>query len=778
MKSRLGIFLLAGLGTALTSCVTPPTAPSPRTSSNQSQTEQVYNAAPESPGAEPTETGWPRAFVSGSATNIIYEPRIDSWDGRELVARVVVAVQNPGQRRTTLGVITIRSLTLVDKNTRTASLENIQILNGDFPSARQQTQQYLQVLRGTFPKELRGLSLDQLEAGFNFTPPQLSGSGQLNNTPPRIFFSTNPAVLVYIDGPPIYRRVSGTGLDRVINTPLLLLKDAAGHYYLHLWDGYLTAPRLEGPWTVAKEPPKGADEAERQATAAIPEDLLRAETPTNPVHLADNTAPHVYVSTLPAELILFEGQPDFVPITGTHLVYVANTTGNVFKLLSDQQTYVLISGRWYRAPSLEGPWQFVAPDRLPPDFAEIPETSPKENVKASIPGTSQATEALIVNSIPDSTKVPRDMQMQDPRIDGAPRLEPIGGTHLSYVVNSGTPIIRVAENFFYACQNGVWFTATSLNGPWRVAVSVPEVIHTIPTTSPLHYLVYVQIYYATDEYVYEGYTPGYLGTEVEGGVVVYGTGYYYTPWIGAVWYGWPCTWGFGWGPCWTPWTSWCFNYGFGCCGHCHPPTPWWGPCRGWHHGSTFAAAWPHSYTAGTAANLYTRTHPANGISPSSTISAFGSTTGFGRAYNSRTGFLAAGQRATVGNLNAAFETRGEPGGHSVRNGFSARGSDLMRGQTGRRNGWHMQYFPKYGSTGFGPRGSGQPGYSSHGGSGNSGGAAHGSAASGGAGHGSGGGGSGSGGGGGGGHGGGGGGASGGVGSGSSGGGGGHGGSAR
>ena len=726
MKSRLGFLFIAAQALALTSCVTPPTAESPSASSGYSQTEGIYSGTTEPAGAEATESGWPRVFVNGSATNVIYEPRIDSWDGHELVARIVVAVQNLGQRRSTLGVVTIRALTLVDKNTRTVSLENIQIVNGDFPSARQQSQQYVQALRSTFPRELLGLSLDQLEDGFNFT--QLRGAGQpLNNAPPRIFFSTNPAVLVYIDGPPVYRKVSGTDLERVINTPVLLLKDVAGKFYLHLWDGYLTASSLEGLWSAVKEPPKGAAEAQRQATATIPPELLQTGE-TNLSHLTENTAPHIYISTVPAELVLFEGQPYFVPISDTHLLYVANTTANVFKLLKDQQIYVLLSGRWYRAPTLEGPWEFVPPYRLPSDFAEIPDNSPKENVKASVPGTSQATEALIANSIPESTKVARNTQMQDPRIDGPPRLEPIVGTSLYYVVNSGTPIIKVAENFFYACQNGIWFTANSLNGPWRVAVSVPEVIYTIPPSSPLHHLVYVQIYYATPEYVYEGYTPGYLGTEVEGGVVVYGTGYYYTPWIGGVWYGWPCSWGFGWGPCWTPWTSWCFNFGFGWgCGHgaygwghCHPPTPWWGPCRGWPQGSKLATSWARGNTAGTAANLYTRPRLSNGLAPNPTLAA--NTSRYGRAYNSRTGSLAAGQRAAVGNLNAGSGSRGAPGGTWMRNGLSARGHNFTGSAAGARSvtGSHGSHGAAGGSGHFGGA-SGGSGHGSGGGAGSSGG---------------------------------------------------------
>ena len=63
--------------------------------------------------------------------------------------------------------------------------------------------------------------------------------------------------------------------------------------------------------------------------------------------------------------------------------------------------------------------------------------------------------------------------------------------------------------------------------------TVPPVIYTIPPSSPLHYVTYVQVYGYTPSVVYVGYTPGYYGTVVSSdGVVVYGTGYYYPPYIG------------------------------------------------------------------------------------------------------------------------------------------------------------------------------------------------------------------------------------------------------
>jgi len=307
---------------------------------------------------------------------------------------------------------------------------------------------------------------------------------------------------------------------------------------------------------VASEPPAGATTAEQEATASGQVDLMQgtpdAVTQKIP-SLKNPPVPDVYVATRPTELIQLHGQPEFASIPGTDLLYAENTSGNVFKSLADQQTYILISGRWYRAASLDGPWLFVPGNELPHDFANIPDSSPKENVKASVPGTPQAEEALIANSVPESSAVPRNSQMPAPQYDGAVKLAPVEGTPLQYVVNSPTPVIEVTPQSWYACSDGVWYNAASASGPWNVATFVPPVIYTIPPDSPLHYLTYVQVYGTSPDSVYEGYTPGYMGTEVaDDGTVVYGTGYDYNPWIGSVWYGPPITWGWGFDCCWNP----------------------------------------------------------------------------------------------------------------------------------------------------------------------------------------------------------------------------------
>ncbi len=69
----------------------------------------------------------------------------------------------------------------------------------------------------------------------------------------------------------------------------------------------------------------------------------------------------------------------------------------------------------------------------------------------------------------------------------------------------------------------------SPNGPWAVATTVPQVIYTIPPTSPMYNVTYVQIYNATPTTVVTGYTAGYNGAFVAAGVVMLGVGIAWPP---------------------------------------------------------------------------------------------------------------------------------------------------------------------------------------------------------------------------------------------------------
>jgi hypothetical protein len=235
------------------------------------------------------------------------------------------------------------------------------------------------------------ITIDRLRPDLALADTEATGSeSPVGNDPPAIIFSASPAVLILIDGGhPVYRPVPGTELQRIVNTRALIVRDVTGMVYLKIRDGWMQAYSLDaGWWSVAGVPPDGAKIALQQAVASKTVDLIDGADPKNPAgrpSLANGSAPVIFISTTPAMLIVTDGPMVFAPIEGTSLEYVVNTSADVFTEPTDQELYVLASGRWFRSWTTEGPWQFVATSELPADFARIPDGSPKAGVKTAIP---------------------------------------------------------------------------------------------------------------------------------------------------------------------------------------------------------------------------------------------------------------------------------------------------------------------------------------------------------------------------------------------------------
>jgi hypothetical protein len=125
----------------------------------------------------------------------------------------------------------------------------------------------------------------------------------------------------------------------------------------------------------------------------------------------------------------------------------------------------------------------------------------------------------------------------------------------------------------------------------------------IPPESPVYNVKYVYIYDYTPEVVYVGYTPGYTCSYVYGGVVVYGTGYYYNPWYHSYYYPRPVTYGYS--VHYNPWSGWGFSYGFSygwfSYGWHAPYYGWWGPA-GYHYG--YRHGYYHGYNHGYNQGYY------------------------------------------------------------------------------------------------------------------------------------------------------------------------------
>jgi hypothetical protein len=652
---------------------------------------------------------WPRRIVSGSGsaatTFLVYQPQLDSWAGVSLEGHSAVSVQLAGAKDPTFGVIWFTARTDVDKVNRVVFLEDMNITRVSFPSSPAKAAAWQAALNESEQgKKSKAISLDRLQADLGIVQQRKVGESRpLNNAPPQIVFSEVPAVLVLVDGAPVWKPQANTPLQRLINTSAIVLQASDGDMYFHLFDGWLEAKSLQGPWEVT-DPILGRkhdlDEAYKAILAAGNGDPMAGGSSSDKnapkPSLKTKPTPVVYVETQPTELIVVNGQPNYDPVPGTQLLYVTNTTGRVFKDIDNQNSYILIAGRWFSAPSTSGPWTYVASTSLPPDFAKIPDESPMENVKASVPGTQQSQEAIVASSIPQTATVQRTAQIAKPiTFDGTPQMKPIEGTSLQYVVNASTPIIMTGPYSYYACQAGIWFSSPSVSGPWTVAAWVPASIYSIPPSSPLYSLTYVQVYGSTPSVVYVGYTPGYTGAIISDGVVVYGTGYVYSPWIGSVWYGPPVTYGYGVDMAYTPWTGWAFAFGVGCgfamgaamCGYGWGYCGWgWGAACGGYYGGWGAAYWGHGggavwgpgYASWSSGNVYSHWGSTSAVTRSG--GGYNAWTGNawhgseGAAYNSRTGVASAAQHGSAANAytgNYASGTRGAA--YDTKTGASASG---------------------------------------------------------------------------------------------------------
>lgn len=540
---------------------------------------------------------FPLEFSSADndTTYTIYSPQLGEWDGFTLTGISAVSVRDKGAVLPTYGMISFSVQTETDSASQTVRLEDFKITDANFPSIGNKTDAWVSELEQNIPKQFSNLPLDAVKEVIVALHADQSGVyGELRNDPPKIVLSTTPTVLIPIDGDPQWVSVGSDGLERVVNTQVLLLRDKSG-YLLHFWDGYIRASALNGPWSAAVVLPKGVEAVEKLAVESGQVDLLQGEEDDNGISpsLITTPIPDVYVSTEPTELILCDGEPQWNPIPGTQLLYISNTPSYVFKELKSQETYVLLSGRWFESKTFEGPWRYVPSSELPEDFANIPDDSPQEVVKAAVAGTQQAKEAVIASLIPETVRVERDSTKLENEPDygtEGPQLKAIEDTTLHYVINSNTPIIKVNANSWYACENGVWYFSNSAYGPWVVATSIPAEIYRIPVSCPIYYVSYVRLYRWSGNYVWFGYTPGYYGTIIGPyGTVVYGTGYYYRPYISSSYYvSYPISYGYAINPCWTPWYGWSVGFSFGYSYYWgrsyyrpRPPAPYWGPYR--HH---------------------------------------------------------------------------------------------------------------------------------------------------------------------------------------------------
>ena len=336
---------------------------------------------------------------------------------------------------------------------------------------------------------------------------------------------------------PVLAPVAKTNLKFVVNTQWKIFFDPSqSQYYVPIGQRWFMAGDLHGPWMVTTTLPKDAKKLPKDPQFAMLQGLIPPPAqPSGPI-------PTIFYSTLPSEVILFDGQPSYTPIPGTNLQYANNTDSPVFLYTPSNQYYYLAAGRWFTSGSLEGNnWTFASLN-LPPDFAQIPLSSPASAILASVPGTNEAKDAVLIAQIPTVMQINPQSAAAQAKVtyDGNPQFAPIQGTSLQYATNTVDKVIQVGD-VYYLCLQGVWFMSATPSGPWTTAGSIPQAIYTIPPSSPVYNVTYVTQTTLSDGSVQASYTAGYMGAFVMGAavgaIVCSGTGFYYPPYVGFAAYG-------------------------------------------------------------------------------------------------------------------------------------------------------------------------------------------------------------------------------------------------
>ena len=346
----------------------------------------------------------------------------------------------------------------------------------------------------------------------------------LSNAAPAIVVTSAPTVLVSVAGQPILRPIGITGWQKVSNTPFVLLQGPSNAWFVKLGaNAWMTAASLSGPFTLSQYPPpsdviSGLGQMP-QPPADLTKDIQRTTT-------AAAQPPAVIVATSPTTLVSINGTMKLAP-AGPGLQIVTNTQQTMLVREQAPTYWVLASGRWFNSNATSGPWTFVPASQLPPEFAQLKSDGGKlSSVMASVPGTTAAKEAVVNSALVHTVVLNRSTAQCDVKFAGTPTFAPIQGTGMQYATNASQPVIELG-GAVYCCDNAAWFKAANANGPWSLCDQVPEAIYGIPASCPVYPCTFVEVYGSSADSVTFGYTGGYLGTYVQDGAAVFGTGYSY-----------------------------------------------------------------------------------------------------------------------------------------------------------------------------------------------------------------------------------------------------------
>ncbi|HEX7138611.1 MAG TPA: hypothetical protein VF219_12215, partial [Vicinamibacterales bacterium] len=268
----------------------------------------------------PVDRGWPRDTTTPSGGAIrIFQPQIASWDGqKKMVAYSAVAFNARGATKPAMGTVKLEATTSVSVSERLVNFNDVKVTESNFSGmANDQQKEVVAQIVSLVTKGELVIGLDRVLARLDksqLIPKNVDG---VKADPPPIFYSTTKAVLMNLDGDPIWSPIKDNDLKFAVNTNWdLFAHTPTNAYYLRYNQSWLTATDVvKGPWKATTKLP--------DSFKTLPDDNgnwkdVKAAVPAHA--LESSQVPKVFVSTKPAEMINIQGAPNYQLIQGTGLL--------------------------------------------------------------------------------------------------------------------------------------------------------------------------------------------------------------------------------------------------------------------------------------------------------------------------------------------------------------------------------------------------------------------------------------------------------------------------
>ena len=455
-------------------------------------------------------------------------------DQKHMVAYAAVSYTPKGAAKPALGTVKVESDTQRRAGRAARELlgaqdRRVQLLRR---CQRDQLRTLVAEIAAAVPLDERVIALDRVLANIDTSqiiPKNVEG---VKADPPPIFFSKTPAVLVNIDGDPIWSPIKDNDLKFAVNTNWDLFQHAPTKtFYLRNDDVWLKAADAEGavdagrhaarrastscpPTTNWKDVKASAARASRSAPSEVPQGVRQHEAGR------DDSAARASRATSPVQ-----GAPSCCGSA------TPRATCSAWAEPARSTSSSPAAGS--RRRTSPGPWTFATPT-LPADFKKIPLEHARSRVLASVPGTPQAAEAVLLAQIPQTaTRQQRRCKAPEVDVSGRRRSSSRSRRRRSQrAVNTDKDIIKVGD-LYYMCFQGVWFMSTSADRPvGGHRRRCRRQIYEIPVSSPSYTVTYVTVQESNDDAVVFATAAAYTGVMVAWGCAVWGTGYYYPPYVG------------------------------------------------------------------------------------------------------------------------------------------------------------------------------------------------------------------------------------------------------